>query len=449
MANLTGFFRSPAANVNVTFTDSSAAASCGITDLSKLVFEFDLVPDALEINRLSVLYNAVDISMYQYDSQGNDIYDRLVSSTSVPIQITANFWNGTVGRYQFRCTPSDIIVDELNKIVKVKARPALPSVTVGQVFANAEATDRFAYARTIAGAPPTIDKQFVCMSAGRFIRRALEEFDTVLNASVTPAPKTNNGFYGSYVFDDFGVEAFTANFAYTAFVVVNVNSTTIASVTLANGTALAPENVPALEVMKSLAALEGSLFGQATNTFYEYKLTTSNVTLSYSDTIDLKFEQGYEALQYIFEGIQSEWLNDVESLTNSSITRNLNPDAFKFARILINSQQPFLQKGQIVNAVTGSYGINVIDADFNDTTPINANIELNLVNVGAAAYAKSLPSGGIKIAGRVRGITKMPPNRSINFDSSVPDRYQNKTFRPTYLSYDFKTDEVEFKAYEI
>jgi hypothetical protein len=93
---------------------------------------------------------------------------------------------------------------------------------------------------------------------------------------------------------------------------------------------------------------------------------------------------------------------------------------------------------------------NVVDgATIYGSMPTNTKIEMDLVNAGATAYQSSFPNGGIKISGAIKGCTKLKPQQTMVFDSSVPARYQGKTFRPTYLSYNFVSDIIRFAAYQI
>jgi len=444
MANLTGFFVSPAANVNVTITDAHAAATMRIAELSNIKYEFDLTPDTLEINRLAAMYATIDVSILLYDSNGNDLYDRLINTTNNPVTVTANLHDGTTAYFKFTHAPADVTIDEQQKIVKVKCKPYTTASTMAQVFANANYSgDIMTYQKLAADDLTAYTYQ--CMAAGRFINRVMSELSP---ASVNvQSAESNLATMSQYIFEDFDNGSWTND--ENVYVVVNVHSAqNFTNVTLANGTSSVPQNVPAFDTLKGMALLEGSIVGVGFDNFYRHRNNATAQTLSYSDCIDLSFKQGYQALQYIFEQVIERKLNptsgllrELPNLNQANITVSLNPNADKYANFVLSPAYPFLSIGKVN---TASAFIN------GDGMPTDGTMEYAAVNAGATAYQKSFPaSGNYIIQGKVRGISKMKPFTAIEFDSTVPERYQNKTFRSTYLSYDLYADQVEFKAYEI
>jgi len=197
-----------------------------------------------------------------------------------------------------------------------------------------------------------------------------------------------------------------------------------------------------------LAVSEGAIIGVGFDNFYRNRANTETVSLSYSDVTALSFKQGFQSLQYIFQDLPYRPLNPASgvlrglpNLTNSNVNVPLNPDAQKYVNFVFTTGYPFLSKGQI----------NTASALINGDTVVGGSVmENTITNAGSSAYSKSFPaSGNFIIDGTIRGCTKLKPFEGIAFDSSVPARYQGKNFRPTYLSYNFVSDEIKFKAYEI
>jgi hypothetical protein len=79
------------------------------------------------------------------------------------------------------------------------------------------------------------------------------------------------------------------------------------------------------------------------------------------------------------------------------------------------------------------------------------SLELSLATAGLQSYFQALnnANGGIMIEFSVMGATSIKPWNSVQFDSRAPERYRDKQFRITAISYDLVNDIANIKAYQI
>lgn len=85
------------------------------------------------------------------------------------------------------------------------------------------------------------------------------------------------------------------------------------------------------------------------------------------------------------------------------------------------------------------------DYEFNES---DQTIEFEMLRNAALSYRKALTNPSY-IEFTVIGSDKIKPFNTIIFDNTVPDKFQNRRFRPTTINYDFANDTATIKAYEI
>jgi hypothetical protein len=452
VADLTSIFTTKTGTVTVTITDTNAAANVSVLGMSDIVYEFDLVPDKPSIDAITAQYNAVDISFYLYDEQGNDLYDRLSAATENIVTITVNHFNGETSYYRFKHTSKDVTVNELKKEVKVKCAPYRPPFTVGDVFANINyAADLLNFRRS--DDTPAL-QSYQAMSVGRFVNRVLSE---AYPGTCNFAPSANYAGLANIftpplmtvnTFEDFNSANIATYAGANAFVIVNIHSALgFPEVTLQNGTNVLPEDVPALDVVTSLAVAEGSIIGTGVNPFYRYRFRTTNpVTINYFDLLDLNYTRAYNGLRYYFSELNNPGYVSTGTDRNLPNMQNTNSNipydqtAARFISFVWQPAFPFLSKGKV-----GTGSVNV-DGDIQPGPDMDRAYKL----AGDFAYFTVLAGDSPStITGKIRGYTKLKPYEPIEFGADVPARYQGKTFRPTFLSYNLVSDEITFKAYEI
>jgi hypothetical protein len=291
-----------------------------------------------------------------------------------------------------------------------------------------------------------------CVSVSRFINRTLSEL-----SPGTPNVISNRKIFSpeltTYIFQEFDPSTLSTVNGNAAFVLVNItNSQGFKQVPLQNGTLINPENYPAIDIVAQLAATEGCIVGSGVNPFYRPRINaTASVTIAYQQCIDLSYQQAFNAFKYFFEGFQATRLNSnvdpaqdrqMPQIQNTSINVGLNPSATKAATFVFETAYPFLSTGTVLNTTT----VNVNG----QLAPTNLNSTLEMITAGGRNYFYSLAQNDTAmISGTIRGVTRLKPYETIVFGSDAPTRYQGITFRPTYLSYNLKTDEVKFKAYSI
>jgi len=440
MATVTGTFNTFAGLVTVAITDAvSGNATMEMVEIGDIVYEFDLTPDALSIDRIYAIYNAIDISVLLYDKTGADLYDRFTLTTETrTVLMTVNLHNGESGVFKFQFTPNEVRLDERSRIVTLKCLPFQPMTTIGDIFTGLSAGESFTFRFN------SID--YTAISVGRFIQKALSEFTSETN--IFDASLTNDLTMTPDLYEDFDNGDLVALNSLLCLVIVNLTTSGgFPDVTLSNGNVVNPEDVPAIELLKDLAAFEGSIIGVGWKNFYRYRDDTTTITLSYNDCIELRFEPRYQALQFITERIPytgySGQFPNFSQIDNIERTESLVLNASKNVVLSKYPAFPFLNKGLIDGIVN-----NRVDGDY--TGFANKDIEQKIVDNGVAVYQKALPAtGNFVIDAVIRGVDKIKPYDAITFDTSVPARYQGKTFRVSYLSYDFNNDLIKIKAYEL
>ncbi len=451
MADVTGTFKTSAGTFTVAITDSFAAATAQVVDIGDIVYEFDITPDQTSISQIVALYSAVDIKLYLYDQFGNDLYDRFTNTTVNPVLITANFYDGTVGYYRFQHEPKDVTIDELTKIVTLKCQPWKLPTTMLDYFTNANYTANFVTYRNRATNGTAIT--YTAVSVGRFIFDILGELNagtpTVTSSpTVTAIPART-----PRTFEIFTPSNLTNVNNNVGAVLVNVQG-----LRDTNGTAINLAVIPAINVLAELAAAEGSIVGSGINPFYKWRLySDEQKTLNYNELIDLKYQQTYQPLQFVFEVITNPKINTAATNINlpkysasEDFLAVMNRQATKSLTLNLQPGYPMLSIGLISNTAAANVnGDPIVSTDSMDITFAGVQSYVSVFGGLDSLFDGSSSTSQKVVEGRVKGITRLAPYDTIVFGSDVPARYQNVNFRPTYLSYSFKADEIKFKAYSI
>jgi len=222
-------------------------------------------------------------------------------------------------------------------------------------------------------------------------------------------------------------------------------------------------NQVANDSIKELAGIEGSIYGTGfSKNFYVHRLSdndTEYVTLNYDLVTEIKQKKLNKFLQatvvrqiadYENEGIpnfgQIPAIVIGSGLTQSFRMPNLkgsgafvrgNENATKSLEINLAPVYPFLNKA----TKEGTRFVNLTD----DT----AILERAITSAGALSYAQSLnqQSGGLKIEFTYLDALALKPYEVFQFDSTAPEKYQNKQYRITSIAYDFVKNESKVVGY--
>jgi hypothetical protein len=242
---------------------------------------------------------------------------------------------------------------------------------------------------------------------------------------------------------------------------------------------LYPRDIPAIDTLRSLASTEGSIFGTGfSQNFYFNRLVddTPVVTLDWNEVIDFKPSMFSLSLGNSLVAQRADNLRDTPSAFGSwGMTRNPqnnvarsnfpnlvdttaitqgNRGATKELKIESAPAYPFLNKAiKVLNQdiYDGNSYLFRSGGDTLLTEGRNNSLELSLATAGLQSYFQALnnANGGIMIEFSVMGATSIKPWNSVQFDSRAPERYRDKQFRITAISYDLVNDIANIKAYQI
>ena len=220
---------------------------------------------------------------------------------------------------------------------------------------------------------------------------------------------------------------------------------------------------PALKALKDLAGIEGSVFGSGFSTnFYFNRLRADSgedIQIDFdTQVVDINPKPYYLSLGTSFVSQRADYRRIGDKLFGSypsqsgenrqipnlsdrgSITRG-NANASKELKIELAPAYPMLNKG--IRESSGEFD--------GDKILFDLGLESALTYNGLRSYFQAISSttGNILIEITLLGAFNVKPWNTISFGSNAPDRYANKSFRPTSISYDLKNDTVKIKAYQI
>jgi hypothetical protein len=304
---------------------------------------------------------------------------------------------------------------------------------------------------------------------------------------------------------------FSNNVPISLGVVTKFNSTTslevsllsesidIANVGAGLETAILPNQRPAIDVLKELAGIEGSIFGSGfSQNFYINRLadTQTPVDIDYDNVINAKLSRTslYLGNSIVTQlGVQtSRLINRVKkkksfwdklfgrqrfstevselpddpygtypSSTGDPARRQLpvldrvtsgnigNLRASKELRIELAPAYPLLSKGKAGTSFIGYIGQVVLAADGNGVKG-DLSLESTLTANGLRNYLRALSSvdGDFVVDFEIKGALSVKPYETFRF-TNAPERYQNKTYRVSEARYNVLTDTVKVKGYKI
>jgi hypothetical protein len=227
----------------------------------------------------------------------------------------------------------------------------------------------------------------------------------------------------------------------------------------------APGDIPALQTLKELAGIEGSVFGTGFSTnFYfnrlrrdgiptitldydqvtEFKPSGFNLSLGNSyvaQRADYRRQEAKEYGQWPF--LQNPRYRGFPNLVDFTSITSGNRNASKGLEISLAPAYPFLNKG-IAPLATPNRFIGVgIETD--------TSLESALTRNGLTSYFQALnnTSGGLVIEFSILGAFTLKPWQTFQFDSRAPEKYQNRQFRITSVSYDLVNNIQRIKGYQI
>ena len=223
-------------------------------------------------------------------------------------------------------------------------------------------------------------------------------------------------------------------------------------------------NTKVSDTIKELAGIEGSIYGTGfSKNFYVHRLSdndTEYVTLNYDLVSEIKQKKLNKFLQATVVRQVADYDNNgfdqfgqIPTTSEQSIRLpNVkgagafvrgNENASKSLEINLAPVYPYLNKA---SKSSGNY----ISVSL-DTIASETSLERSITSAGSRAYSQALnqESGGLKIELTYLDALALKPYELFQFDSTAPEKYQNKQYRITSISYDFIKNESKIVGYQI
>ena len=229
-----------------------------------------------------------------------------------------------------------------------------------------------------------------------------------------------------------------------------------------------PNDIPALNHLKDLAGIEGAYFGTGfSRNFYVNRIRTSDapiVTLDYTKVTDFKPDTFNLSLGSSFVAqradgrrngpeLMGQWPLPVgpdQSSINYSGIPNLrefesittgNPNGTKGLQIGLAPGYPALNKAKRTSIMDGR-------------TPFVVNddlLENSLTRTGLTSYFQAInnTTNGIVVEFTLLGAFTLKPWELFQFDTLAPEKYRNRQYRITSISYDIINDTATVRGYQV
>jgi hypothetical protein len=228
-----------------------------------------------------------------------------------------------------------------------------------------------------------------------------------------------------------------------------------------------PSDIPALQVLKGLAGIEGAIFGTGfSKNFYVNRIRrdgADTVTVDWNKVVDfspsaypLSLGRSFVAQRSSKDregsGLYGRWpirrdssdaftfYSPIPNLTDFESRTTGNPSGTNGLEIGIAAGYPFLNKVRAIpfSAQYTSFSTGAI-------------LENVLTRIGLTSYFQALnnTSGGIMVEFTVIGAFDVKPWELIQFDTRAPEKYRDRQWRITSISYDLINNTARIKAYQI
>jgi hypothetical protein len=275
----------------------------------------------------------------------------------------------------------------------------------------------------------------------------------------------------------------------------NGNELRYDNVTLGVSTLISPNQKPALDVLKELAGIEGSIFGSGfSRNFYINRLndTQTPVSIDYDKVISASLKRTNLYLgtsivsqlsSYNIQPEQSKRIkiaffdrtyrfradatedpfgiypaaspivrpdnNQLPIMARQTSVSRGNPRASKELRIELAPAYPLLSKARLRPATPARSIARRFEGDISGLPSDNA-LESALTASGLRNYLRALNSvdGDFVVELQIKGAFSIKPYQTFTL-SNAPTRYQGKVYRVSQVSYDLVGDIIKVKGYKI
>ena len=222
------------------------------------------------------------------------------------------------------------------------------------------------------------------------------------------------------------------------------------------------------KTLKELSAATGAIFGTGfSENFFVYRLSDNDstyITINYEqDVVSIKQKR---LNKFINEAVvrqvsdqrnvgeaQFGVINNsanliIPNLIGAGTFSRLRPSALKSLEINLAPAYPYLNKG--TKSASGYLFYNSITAS-NNNEIVNSDLEKRLTDAALQSYIQALSqeNGGLKIEMECLGALTLRPYSLFQFDSTAPEKYQNRQYRISSISYDFIKDTYKVVGYQV
>lgn len=428
--SLTSTFSTQAGDVTVT-VGVSATGTFDVIEIGKIEYDFDLTNYGDAVNKVGVLYNRSQMTVYRYTTGGEDFYDILYNHLYVtviqpiPVTVSVALHSGGTAEFKFTIQKRSISRKINEQTMKVDLDPLVnPAVTVQDVTNATIAAYGFETIRT--GGISSFG-----LLVGSFIQYVCSGLNSNLPTIVESAYQNTAGLSSVSYPVITGIADLVDGDSYLF---------------VADGTADAEL---AIDAVKNYAVLEGGIFGTGFDqNFYVHRMRTDRNVVFYDNDLESCESEliptPYRSISLTMDQYSSDPFNNISPETQSASTNVLSEKSVSGIFPMIG-----VGKGEwdSLNARMDTGAISLVD-------PEPVVVASGLLSHKTALNASSAPIFKAKMT--VLGMDKFKPYQTITLSGETfPREFRfnpssiRRYYRPTYISYDLYNDKVELKLYAI
>jgi len=428
------------------FTGPGTDSPVEIKDIGQLKYELNIPNKDGDIDRIGIKMGQLEITFFDEIGQNLSLYELLFSATfatnSAKMTLTDTF--GDEKEVIFEYDQEGIKYAGMDRLITIQFNPPAlkgDDITMEDFFSNTGtnrpaslSVDQFTYDDVTT---------FDATRAGDFIKTYLKTLG-------------ENAADGDIIFRS----ADTDGSGVTSTIYTTGSPSTGADTFLIADVGTAEENeTKMVDVVATLAALEGSFFGYAFGVpFYMPRIdTTDKRFIDYTQVEDWNLEItprniATVATSIIIADPETGIIISEEPPNLTPIATNIveiNPAASRNVGIFRDAARPFLNKARWDSGAIQWDGrfVTLFPYSPSASGAQTINLELSVCKSGVANYTQTFT--GRRIDFVVWGIGSLLPWECVEFGTDAPARLQNKIFRPSSIRYDLIGDKVHVEAYEV
>ncbi len=456
-------------NVYVNIETSGSAVFSELMDMSSIKYDFDLTKPDNTVNTVQARLGAMTVTLDDDLSNGGSLYDSLEAAIGTPVSgvgfNNANvslYFNplGTAGnlKFPFLVKFPDIKHDDKRKVTSLQLIPPVLDTNMKQYWDGGLPTGspgNTAYRREWVAGVTGQSEDYNAVGIGDFALHVIKQFNPTASENIirpsTPLYFTNKSLLSTSTDNivaviDYRVGLLESN----TFLTETVNNTKV------------------LNVLASIANLDGAIFGSAFDVNFIVGRTnkTDLQTFTNNDITDVSIEYGstsYNAIEVTVQNFVPFWADvggsgrNPDGTVSPGVSTPLWPDIrqtqrgtrlydFGAQNIAFGIGTLHIQTGNYVPGTTSFYSNYDIPKTVSD--PEDDFATATALAMRSALKTQSFLSKQKIIKTEILNVTKLKPHQPFTLDASVGTRFAGD-YRPSSLEYDLKADKIRVTAYEI